>query len=174
MCYILDRDLKAGVILIVTMTAMEAYKRFWTQGFNLHDRARRKEFWVPISIHLLLYSIAYILIGMYYKLDNEHIYRMMNLIGNLILIIPTFSVTFRRLQDLNISGWFTLLVPALHLPADMPSSLLNINIQFLIDALHLFVTLILLIIMMFDGTEGPNKYGHDPKEEIDELNPRKY
>lgn len=152
---------------------MEAYKRFWSQGFNLHDRARRKEFWVPTSIHLLLYSIIYIIVGTYYKLDNEHIYAMMNLIGNLILIIPTFSVTFRRLQDLNISGWFTLLVPVLNLPSEMSLSLINNNIQFLIDAFHLFFTLILLIIMSFDGTEGPNQYGHDPKEEIDELNPRK-
>ena len=160
--------------MIVTMTAMEAYKRFWTQAFNLHDRARRKEFWVPTSLHLLLYSIAYVVVGMYYKLDNEHIYVMMNLIGNLILIIPAFSLTFRRLQDLNIPGWLTLLVPVLHLPAALPARFLDINIQFFIEILHLYITLILLIIMTFDGTEGPNQYGHDPKEEIDELNPRKY
>ncbi|WP_165983036.1 DUF805 domain-containing protein [Macrococcus brunensis] len=160
--------------MIVTMTAMEAYKRFWTQGLNLHDRARRKEFWVPAGIHLLLYFMAYIVIGMYYQLENEHIYMTVNLIVNMILIIPMFSVTFRRLQDLSMPGWLALIVPVCYIPTDLPVDLLNVNIQLFADVIHLFVTIILMIILTFDGTEGPNQYGHDPKEEIDELNPRKY
>jgi uncharacterized membrane protein YhaH (DUF805 family) len=61
-------------------------------------------------------------------------------LAELGLIIPYFAVTIRRMHDVDKSGWFCL-IPIYN-----------------------------LILCFTPGTEGPNKYGSDPKRpEFDEF-----
>lgn len=56
------------------------------------------------------------------------------------VIIPSLAVAVRRMHDVNKSGWFVL-IPIYN-----------------------------LILALTDGTQGPNKYGSDPKRpEFDEF-----
>ena len=59
----------------------------------------------------------------------------------LALILPSLSVQVRRLHDMNRSAWWLLL---------------------LVPPITFIGAVILLIMSIFSGTPGPNRYGPDP------------
>ena len=59
----------------------------------------------------------------------------------LALLLPSLSVQVRRLHDMNRSAWWLLL---------------------LIPPITIIGAIILLIMSIFPGTPGPNRYGPDP------------
>ena len=67
---------------------------------------------------------------------------------SLINFLPGIMLSIRRFHDLDRSGWFVLafFIAGNIPPLSIPSSLANI------------------IWFMFQGTDGPNKYGPDPLE----------
>jgi uncharacterized membrane protein YhaH (DUF805 family) len=101
-------------------------------------RARRKEYW-------LFYFFNFIVgffIGLMDALKIFNTTEGSLLIGcyTLLLIIPSWAVTIRRLHDTNRSGWWTLLL------------FTGIG------------SLVLLLFTVQEGTEGENDFGADPKE----------
>ncbi|TDL96603.1 DUF805 domain-containing protein [Macrococcus carouselicus] len=160
--------------MMTEMTYLEAYKQFWTEAFNLHDRARRKAFWVPFAVHAVFYLTFSILILIFYQTSYNHVYQTLNFLYNVTLSVPTFSVIYRRLQDMNMTGWLALILPVLYFIIDLPEEYVNETMQLIVWFLYLICGIILLVILTFDGTEGPNRFSYDPKESIDELNPRNY
>jgi len=102
-------------------------------------RARRREYWM----FYLFYIIFIIVLGIL----NSIIGFRTGILGTiavssfvLIAIIPSISVSVRRLHDINKSGWmiFISLIP-------------------IVGAIWLFV------LMVTEGTKGDNQYGPDPK-----------
>lgn len=109
--------------------------------FVINDRASRSEFWwfalaeflfaiagifvAAIFLGLGLYFISYIVIGVWS-------------LGLIALIIPAFTVSVRRLHDIDFRGWWLLLtfVP--------------------------FGNLALLVMYVWPGTQGSNRFGADP------------
>ena len=86
-------------------------------------RANRSEFWYFTLFYFILFTIASIDVSLstaYY----------------LVTLIPSFSVTIRRLHDINKSGWNLLwmLIP-------------------LLGAVYI------IILNILKGTDGDNKYG---------------
>ena len=69
----------------------------------------------------------------------------------LAAFIPSLAVTIRRLHDRNMSGWWY-------------GGLLIASFIPFINILASLGMLALLVVMMLDGTDGPNKYGADPKD----------
>ena len=68
----------------------------------------------------------------------------------LITLIPTISLSARRLHDLNLSGWVQLIV----------------YLSYFIPLLNLIVSFVFLIVMCcVKGTEGSNDYG-EPSLEV--------
>lgn len=63
-------------------------------------------------------------------------------------LLPAIAVTVRRLHDRDLSGWWYLGV----LAAGM------------IPVVGSIVSLAFLVVMCLDGTPGPNRFGHGPKE----------
>lgn len=68
---------------------------------------------------------------------------VMLLIGviGLALFIPSLAVTVRRLHDQDKSGWLVL-----------------------VAFIPIVGGIILLVLMLLEGTQGPNRFGPDPKE----------
>ncbi len=58
----------------------------------------------------------------------------------LLLFVPSLAVMVRRLHDQNLSGWYVL-----------------------ISVVPYVGGLIFLVLMLRDGTVGPNSFGPDPK-----------
>lgn len=102
--------------------------------FKVQGRASRSEFWMFCLLILILSIPAYILDA---STGSEIGMGMGTGILTLITIIPSFTVTVRRLHDVNRSGWWMLLY---------------------LTGIGIFV---LIYWMLIKGTVGENKFGSD-------------
>jgi len=172
------------------LTWIEAYKRFWLNAFKMSGRARRKEYWIPQLINTIISRVIKLLFTMggattrfSINMGGEAIIDYGSLIWLLIILIPTFTMTARRLQDININGWWSILpifgwyialvtmVGVLTIPgikeylsdSDTLSTALTIST---ITGITLVITsVVFFVFSVLDGNKGPNKYGDDPKKE---------
>lgn len=127
---------------------IEMYKKVVFENYvNFNGRARRKEFWY---FSLCSFIIAVILgivdqvVGLTFGVAKIGI---LGLIYNILVLIPNLSVGARRLHDVGKSGWLLLI---LFVP--------------LLGALWL------LVLFCTEGEKGPNQYGADPKNQLEEIN----
>ena len=111
---------------------LRSLKRVFTRCDNFKGRSRRSEFWIFIAFNVLvctvLYAVLFASIGRDYIVisdaptDEEYWHRLIHsclsdhlfvsllIMGYLLLILlPLFSVTVRRLHDTNRSGMWILL-----------------------------------------------------------------
>ena len=66
-------------------------------------------------------------------------------------IIPTTAVAIRRLHDRDMSGWW---YGAVYIGSFLP----------LVNILAMVGWLVLLVLFLLPGTDGPNRFGPDPKD----------
>ena len=112
-------------------------------------RSRRMEYWLYtvwtsiVSLFLLLGFIGSVSEnGGLAGLDGTSLnFLTIFIFWVVATIAPTLAVTIRRLHDRNFSGWF-----------------------YLIGFIPYIGGLALTVMLLLDGTEGPNQYGPDPKE----------
>ena len=106
-------------------------------------RARRKEYWIPFLINVLISMglfVAEILAGAADKLLGVGV-SLLGLLYALAFFIPGLAVTVRRLHDTGRSGWWVL-----------------------VSFIPLIGTIILIVFLATDSNPGANKYGPNPKE----------
>lgn len=111
--------------------AMQQYAGFW-------GRASRSEFWQFAAVVLALTLVALILDAATGQGTGTSPGGVLTALVMLAHLIPSYSVTARRLHDTDRSGWMILLV------------------------LIPFVGLVLVVFVCLRGTPGPNHYGPDP------------
>lgn len=143
---------------------------------EFHGRSRRMEFW---SFALFNMILGLVLAGpFYYSMfsaalsvdpamagsDEAMAEAMMSGTGVLGMIgiflfslyalatlIPNIAVTVRRLHDRDMSGWWYL----------------GFIVASLIPLVGIIASIAFLVIMFLPGTEGPNRFGDDPKGAAD-------
>ena len=103
-----------------------------------NGRAKRSEYWWFILFGALLGFVCSLLDVAVFGLGFDS-YGPIYAIGQLAILIPTFSVGARRLHDVNKSGWFLLI--------------------FLIPIIG---TIIILVMVIEKGTLGKNRFGEYP------------
>lgn len=98
------------------MSFGQAIKSFWANYANFKGRATRSEFWWAqlffISTILLL-ELLHTLIARSFDLSFSALPGIITILTSIFFIasiIPMFSLTVRRLHDINKSGWLTLIV----------------------------------------------------------------
>jgi len=145
--------------------------------FVIRGRARRKEYWSFMLVHIL---ISVLLLGVDVLMRGGLIeaqrasFRLSSLYG-WATVVPSITVQVRRLHDMNRTGWWLLLwfVPRL---ASWTMGFLDLItgrdpvMDFsetgpLLVAMGLVTMaggLILLVFSCFEGTRGKNRYGSDP------------
>jgi uncharacterized membrane protein YhaH (DUF805 family) len=119
---------------------------------DVTGRARRREFWswflfVWVMLLVLMYLDTVLGLGgtaTSYRTGNSMGFSMtgglLTLIFALATLIPSVTVSVRRLHDVGKSGWFLLFIVVL-----------------------LFGWIYLLYLYVQPGMTGPNEYGPDPK-----------
>ena len=120
------------------MNMKQSFISVFSNWNNFSGRACRSEYWYfLLSVFLIAFilTIFEVLIGIY---STEIGYGPLTLIFQIIVIIPSISLTSRRLQDRGISGWWQLL-------------------QLTIIAIP-----VLIIIFMLPAKEDENKWGRNP------------
>ena len=116
---------------------------------DFSGRSRRKEYWMFTLFTFLVGIVAGvlgILLGGTSEAGPNGIFFVLVGIPILALLIPSIAVTVRRFHDQDKSGWFYLL------------------------ALIPYVGgIIVLVFMCLEGTRGPNRFGPDPKQAVDDV-----
>ncbi|UAB75860.1 DUF805 domain-containing protein [Mesoflavibacter sp. SCSIO 43206] len=130
---------------------MEWYLKVVRDNYaNFEGRARRKEYWMFTLFQIIIIFILALLGGLLGG-ASESVLGMLPLgIYALATFIPGIAVTVRRLHDTNKSGWY-----------------------YLLSFIPYIGGIIMIILTVIEGDRGPNKYGPDPKnplnEEINEI-----
>ena len=129
------------------------YRRY----FDFLGRSRRREYWLfflfTVIVNLVIDMVFGTRTGGIGPAGANFAVNVQGGAGGLIsglfslvTLIPSLSVSVRRLHDQDRSGWMLLLV--------------------LIPFLGWFA---LLVLMCLEGTRGPNRFGSDPKGRIDAV-----
>lgn len=122
---------------------MEAIKNLYLSVLKgkyaqFNGRASRTEYWTFTLVNAAI-SIGLILVE---RAFGGHGSGFLSTIFGFGVLIPGIAVLIRRLHDTDRSGWWALL-------AVLP-----------------LANLVLLAFMFFDGTQGTNRFGENPKGDV--------
>ncbi|WP_373006119.1 DUF805 domain-containing protein [Hyphomonas sp.] len=124
------------------------FTRTLTKNFvQFHGRARRAEYWGYVLFATIFYVAALLVDVMlslaFYGTDeygDPIILPILFIVFVLYNILPSLSITIRRLHDRDLSGW-----------------------MYLISLIPYIGGLILLVLMILDSKPAANKHGPSPK-----------
>lgn len=135
------------------------FKRY----FEFTGRSRRTEFWMFVLLSVLVSTAIFVLIfmtggaGAMLNADGSADgaalgwlmggWGILLLLWGLFTIIPSISVSVRRLHDRDMSGWWYL----------------GFVIASFIPLLGIVASIAYIVVMALPGTPGPNRFGPDPK-----------
>lgn len=148
------------------MNMRDAIVTCFSKYADFSGRARRSEYWFWVLFNLIVGFVANMISSLLGSLT-------LCLIVIVALLIPSISVTVRRLHDIGKSGWYYLL---LVVPIVLMFYLLftylfiydaSSSIFYIIGLLEItsFILAIIFIIWLAkDSQPGMNKYGPNPKE----------
>lgn len=161
---------------------VEAYKLFWQNFFKLKGRSRRRDFWWPFFINIIVEIVVSSSTNFLtnFIVHGDIVFSFIYGAISLILSIGTFTLSVRRFHDIGMTKKF----PVFYLILTLLPYLIHV-IDPIIDYTHLdhnhvFVTILSgLIIAYFivafitalialaycvaDSENGSNKYGPNPK-----------
>ncbi len=109
-------------------------------------RATRQEYWMFNLINFIIAIVVIVIDNLFGITFKNSFYGWLYVIYSLLIIIPSWAVTVRRLHDVDKSGWwaFITLIPILG-------------------------GLYLLFLLVSDSDPYQNEYGPNPKEELEET-----
>ncbi len=136
--------------------------------FDFTGRSRRKEFWffmlLNVIVMIALFAVVLATGGMGAALADADPANPLAIYGALFsgagviialywlaVIIPSISVSVRRLHDRDMSGWWYL----------------GFIVLSIIPIVGLLASIAYLVLMCLEGTKGPNRFGPDPKNPTD-------
>ena len=103
-------------------------------------RARRKEYWYSFLVHTIISIVLAVIDGISGSFSAEAGVGLLGGIYILAILIPSISVSVRRLHDTDRSGWWLL-----------------------IGLIPLIGAIVLFVFMVQDSKPGENQYGTNPK-----------
>lgn len=118
----------------------EAVKSVFSKYATITGRACRSEYWY----FSLFYFVVYVVIVLISAIMPFLV--ILSAVFGIALIIPSFTVSIRRLHDRDQSGWWLL-----------------------IGLIPMIGGIILLIWFAMRGTDGPNDFGEDPLGYIEDV-----
>ncbi|PTI28131.1 DUF805 domain-containing protein [Mammaliicoccus vitulinus] len=160
---------------------IRSYKDFWTRFSDVKGRSTRPELWHPFWINCIIFSfLGIISLG------------ILSAIFTLVIIMPSFAVTARRLHDSNhtmslavfshiasIILTIAYIVFFVDIAAETISSgnstffmiltLINFFIFFGTASILALVAPFILYFLVISGNEQPNDYGSEGSCELDDF-----
>jgi uncharacterized membrane protein YhaH (DUF805 family) len=88
-----------------------ATKQGFIKAFDFKSRATRMEYWIFSFVIFFVERFIERFLDPYFFPKNE--WEPLSLAFAVIFLIPSLSVTIRRLHDTNRSAWWLLLIPTL-------------------------------------------------------------
>ena len=115
---------------------IEALRKYAVFG----GRSRRKEYWFFVLFVVVISTVLTSVDGLIGAYDRSTGVGLLSAIFSLAILIPSISVSVRRLHDIDRTGWWVL-----------------------ISLVPLVGWIVLLVFHVQDGTPGTNRYGPNPK-----------
>ena len=132
----------------------DAVKMFFQRYVDFQGRSRRSEYWWVALFNVIVFAVLFGLGG---ALGGNFETGEMSPLGMiffgigglymLAIIIPSIALYVRRLHDINQTGWIYL----------------GLVVASFIPLIGLIASIASIVIACIPGTDGPNKYGPDPK-----------
>lgn len=119
---------------------MKEFLDVFKKTLDFKSRSRRKEYWMFILFTSII-SIVLSIIEIALSLEIAADIGLLSTIFTLIILIPSLSVTVRRLHDIGRTGWWLLL-----------------------SFIPILGWIALFVFTLLDSESGNNKYGSNPKE----------
>ena len=116
------------------MNFQSSIKTCFKKFSDFNGRASRSEFWYFYLFAILVYCIS-----MFLAFNIGGLFFVVGLVSLLILLVPSFAVTARRLHDIGRSGWWQLTT--------------------FIPYVGIIAGIILIVIFCTEGEKKKNKYG---------------
>ena len=139
---------------------------YYTEPFKKYavfsGRSTRKEYWLFLLFNILVILVIRIVSSIIGAVIHSQILNDLVYIYYLIAIVPSLSLSARRLHDTNRSAWWLLLlIPTV---VEMAGLIKNDASMTVMGSGILSITSIILIVFyVFDSQPGDNKYGLNPK-----------
>lgn len=123
------------------MTFQEAINSVFSNYANFSGRARRSEYWYFTLFNIIVSTVLSVLMRLTAGSAMFNLFRIIEVVYSLAVIIPGLAVSWRRLHDTGRSGaWYLLiLVPIVG-------------------------AIVLLVWFCKDSQPGVNEYGPCPKD----------
>ncbi|MAP24494.1 MAG: hypothetical protein CMM87_03065 [Rickettsiales bacterium] len=118
--------------------------------FNFKGRANRLEY--------LMVNFSFYFLGILYFLPDTSFFSIV-LVFYLFIILQIIRVTFRRLHDLNLSGWWMIGLLLTSIPLSFVEGPLFV-IPVILFKIGQFV------ILFIPGSNGSNQYGTNPLQKV--------
>lgn len=147
----------------------KSYIDFWKRTFNFSGRSTRSDFWVPFLIHIFIFLFVFYFSAVIQIPLARYVV--------LLTMVPSFTVTARRLHDTNRTMLFAVLFPisAVAAPYGLVAGFIGIfawhgtdgdttvgSVLVISILCFVFGTIIFiycLILFVLPGDKEPNKYG---------------
>ncbi|OXA81845.1 Uncharacterized membrane protein YhaH, DUF805 family [Flavobacterium aquidurense] len=132
---------------------IEWYKKAVFENYaDFTGRARRSEYWYFRLATTVIFLLFIILGVVVYATTSNGPLAVGLACGLLVLyslltLIPSLSVSVRRMHDIGKSGW-----------------------TILVSMIPLVGPIWILVLLFTEGDSGENYYGADPKSEVEEIN----
>lgn len=147
------------------------YKLFWINALNIKGIARRKEFWYPFLMNILInimLEIIFFLLPIPAIIEDT-----VGWIVYILILVAMFTVTVRRFHDVGM----TMLIPIIifliavindfseFINSDIPTldnSALTV-IAVIFGVVYIVILIVSLAVCCTSGQKETNQYGVNPK-----------
>lgn len=147
------------------------YKLFWINALNIKGRSRRKEFWYPLLMNILInimLEIIFFLLPIPAIIEDT-----VGWIVYILILVAMFTVTVRRFHDVGM----TMLIPIIifliavindfseFINSDIPTldnSALTV-IAVIFGVVYIVILIVSLAVCCTSGQKETNQYGVNPK-----------
>ena len=116
------------------MNFVNSIKSVFDQIFTIKGRAPRSEYWFFV-LFIFLWNTA---IGLFIE-SGLYFLEYVNAFVTILFLIAHFTLSVRRLHDIDFSGWWVLL-----------------------NLIPVLGTIVLFFFFIKKGTDGHNQFGPDP------------
>ncbi|WP_076398654.1 DUF805 domain-containing protein [Insolitispirillum peregrinum] len=149
----------------------DAVSSFFNKYAVFKGRSSRSEYnYARIFMYLSSFILSIISsIESYYNIYSHNEYGFYSPLSSIVhilfiisVIIPSISLFIRRLHDLNFSGWWFWLWPAVVIFAFALIFRDSLFTSWAVSGLLLFLVVSEVLLMCIRGTVGPNRFGPDP------------
>lgn len=134
-----------------------AVSRAFSGYFDFSGRANRGEFWWFVLANILIGAVTGVADALVNPMSDGP--GVINGIWSLIILIPSFALTARRLHDTGRSGWFQLMPWAAFIPIILAVTTEVMGLAVLGGIGYLVLGIVLLVWLCQRGDSQPNRFG---------------